>query len=234
MKIVTKKGREKLEEGRDHGLGFAFAKLQKYGLKAMMPLSACKDYLNDVVYTELTGEKIGSIYGFSYGVKKNIFLQTKYGFLLMSVLNHRNGTEWPLNSRYLKAFVEGIKNCQSLINTFCREILQEECDFKILQHSENLFYCCVPPVFLTNTYGISLLTLLLRNGYKYSEGTPIKDFLKNPPKDFYTSDLYMLNDLSRIIDIINLYTYISSPQKTDLHINTVHNQGILSLKYTKI
>lgn len=233
MKIKLKEGREKLSEGRNFGLGFAFAKLIEEGLQAVMPISACKDYLNDVLYTELTGKKLGTIYGFSYGDKKDIILKSGYAFLLFSVLDFSLEKKWPIKDSYIKKFTEGIKNCQEFVNIFCREILQEEIDFKIVQNQENLFWCIVPPIFLTNTYGISLLTLLLRNGYKYQPGSPIKKFLEKPPNDDYTSDVYMLFDLCKIINEKNLAYFIRKPQVNGLNIRDVHNNGLISLKYNK-
>ena len=56
MKFINKQNRGILSEGRNHGMGFAFCKCDGETVETIMPISPCKDYLNDVVYSERSGQ----------------------------------------------------------------------------------------------------------------------------------------------------------------------------------
>jgi hypothetical protein len=77
--LIRKDGRQNLQEGREHGISFALCVPNETGFEEIMPLSACKDYLNDAIYGELMHKKTEKIYGFSHtpvGIYKfdNIYL----------------------------------------------------------------------------------------------------------------------------------------------------------------
>ena len=65
--------RKELGEGRDHGLGFAFLKKNKKDdYETRNAFTACKDYLNDLIYVENTEREIDKIHGFSGKIYKKL------------------------------------------------------------------------------------------------------------------------------------------------------------------
>ena len=90
--ITPKEGRDDLTEGRTYGMAFAFVKKMKTKNKYKMvqPLSPCKDYLAEPVFTENTG--IWSrAYGLEYKKKLNIFSK-KFAYLVIKILKTTNNT----------------------------------------------------------------------------------------------------------------------------------------------
>ncbi len=55
MNIIDKFPRKVLIEGRSYGTSFALAALKDNTFECVGPLSPCKDYLNDQVFSEETG-----------------------------------------------------------------------------------------------------------------------------------------------------------------------------------
>ena len=84
LKIIDKQNRGKLNEGRNYQMGFAFCKkVSNKVLETIQPISPCKDYLNDVVYSERTGKNV-SAYGLNTS-KLGLFDKKK-----KSILSHKN------------------------------------------------------------------------------------------------------------------------------------------------
>ena len=81
MKLIINNTRNKLFEGRTKGISFAFCNKIEDGFEEVMPLSPCKDYLNDAWWAETFNKESNYIYGFSHkpvGLfkKDNIYLST--------------------------------------------------------------------------------------------------------------------------------------------------------------
>ena len=72
MTITEKHDRNVLIEGRSSGMGFAMLKKDKTNYETVNPLSPCKDYLNEVVFTENTGYPTKA-HGLDYKEKLDIF-----------------------------------------------------------------------------------------------------------------------------------------------------------------
>lgn len=241
MEIILKEGRQKLTEGRNFGMGFAFAKLTKSGFEGVMPITACRDYLNDVVFTETSGLESSQVYGFKYGSKKDLFLSDGSAILLISVLHYNHGENWYLHGEYLKKLTENRANSELLIKRFM-ECVDVELDFdvKIIQKDVNLFWVNVPKQFLNNTCGISLLTLLLRVGHYYDGERDIMEFLKGVSKTYFV-DNFLTEPLVELVkgrhinrrslsSVKPIHDY--SPKGSGMH--SIHNFGILAIKSVKI
>ena len=88
--IIDNKNRGVLCEGRDNGMGFAFLKKvddNKY--ETVQPISPCKDYLAEVIFTEKYNVKT-SAYGLSYPKKLNIFSDVAY--MVIEMLPTKSGS----------------------------------------------------------------------------------------------------------------------------------------------
>ena len=113
--IVDKEDRMILQEGRGMGMGFAFLKFEDGVYKTVQPISPCKDYLNDVVYSEATG-KVCTVYGLKYN-KKDIFNQGK-AFIAMSMCPYNGGSKYPTYDKDVVDLKGNIENIQSFINFY--------------------------------------------------------------------------------------------------------------------
>src|SRR5687768_15710647 len=83
LTLVDKQDRSVLCEGRNYGIGFAFCKRTGDVLETVQPVSPCKDYLNDVVYSEHSGQPF-SAWGLRTS-KKNIFYADEGAYVLFQV-----------------------------------------------------------------------------------------------------------------------------------------------------
>lgn len=150
--------REDLREGRDYGIGFALAKRIKKNLRLVQPLSPCKDYLNDVVYSEHTGKDY-SAHGLK-ATKQGIF-EDGAGFLVFGICHYPRGSPYRGFNDDLDYLDEHLDELRAFISFF-------EVNFKLTVPSvfhkikDNRFLCITTPFWYAATYKISLLSSLIR------------------------------------------------------------------------
>lgn len=174
------KGRDKLAEGRNVGLGFGFLKLTKESndeqiYNAIHPISACKDYLNEVVFSEKY-KKPSSAYGFSYK-PQDLFRDSNYVYLGIKIVPYR----LTKNDYYSKRNIDKDKALlqKRMMLPLIREVekaLGVKRTTKIFIANEGLVVKA-PIDWVKSTAAISLYTLLLRLGVFYDKKTHILDFL---------------------------------------------------------
>lgn len=169
IKIINNKNRSILSEGRSNGLCFAFCKATEDSVyETIQPISACKDYLNDIIYNERTGKPI-SAYGLSCTSPTNIFVN-KYAYLVIQVLNDSYQqdnltkqliamqTKLQENYQNLTLFMNYIEEMLGVnIGVYETCINKTENDTQFLVSFSSDFWC-------KYTYTISLYALLLRVG----------------------------------------------------------------------
>ncbi len=176
--ITNTHNRGILNEGRSCGMGHAF--LVKKGenvYDAMMPITACKDFLNDVVYSERSG-KAHRIYGFST-VKTGLFESSDMAYLETAILPYNRTTRKHDNfEKQLKGLEENTKGIQACINEL--EKMLGFTTFSTLEKAEdNRFLLTIPLKWTESTFMISLVTLVARCGHYYKDGDVLAYF-----KDF--------------------------------------------------
>lgn len=218
--------RSKLGEGRNYGVGFAFCRRVKNLLTTIQPISPCKDYLNDVVYSELTGKPFKA-YGLS--TKKEDIFTEQGGFLVFSVClqGPSSLTKYPNFDRDCQALDKNYKELQKFIQFF-------EEKFKLLQLTEitklgdNLFLAKVPKFWLQGTYRISLYSLLIRVGISFNGDKSPMDFLKSFTSD--TSDQYLIvSALPKIDKMLN--GNIPEQPFSSYNNSNVHSNGIVAFNF---
>ena len=106
--------RGKLCEGRNFNMGFAFCKQLEDGtFETVQPLSPCKDYLNDVIYSEHTGN---TFYACGLDTKKHgIFENAPHGFLAIKMLSPKGSVYKDLDSSK-ERLRNNYKNIETLLN----------------------------------------------------------------------------------------------------------------------
>jgi hypothetical protein len=198
MKLIDKQNRKVLGEGRNYGLGFAFAKMiNPETFETVQPISPCKDYLNDVVFSEHT-DKPCKAYGLHY-TKQNIFTDN-YAFLVGKECHYSDGRPYANFSSDEKKMRENIQNLLILLHN-AEDILgfKDKTQHFFLEDNVSLFF--MPIGWCDSTYLTSLYSLLIRVGRWYDPAKDIMTYLSTF-KDF-APDTYLLN--TAIPNIKNLF-----------------------------
>jgi hypothetical protein len=165
-KIVLKRveGRNKLSEGRSTGVAFAYAKKEGNTYTAAHALSPCKDYLNDVLWTEKTG-KDSNACGLHYK-KQDIFKDDTHYLLCEIVYQSNTNTSVEPFKTNFKKDQEEFKNQFENIKVFINKI-ENDIELKILSEfhfDDNLLLCKFSSFWSEDTYLISLYSYLVRLG----------------------------------------------------------------------
>lgn len=225
IKLIDNTNRQNLSEGRSMQMGFGFAKrIDDDTYEMVTPISPCKDYLNDVIWSEAVDKPIYA-YGLSY-TKQNIY-DKEYAYLVMSILTHKNGIEYTGYQEDVKRLEENYKSLEIFINYF-EKTLTKDIFTKIEKIENNKYLVKVPLFFVQGTYLISLYSLLLRAG-QYWNG-------EQNPQEFFDTFQANLTDVSLV--------RASSPKLKKLLENgyvgqnlhelrpgtSVHNTGIVSFQ----
>lgn len=224
---VNNHPRRVLGEGRNKGLGFAFCKLitngEKNTLEAVQPISPCKDYLNDVVYSERTGKPF-SAYGLN--TSKNDIFNDKIGYLVMSVCKRGATIESDYDGYKSECELlnNNIPNLQLFINFF-EEKFKVSGRTNLVKLADNLVLAELPLFWTEATYLISLFTLIARIGMFYKNGD-VLDY-------FYTSKENSAdsNTANIVKNKINLMMAGNIPKQDIMNLTGVHNCGIMSFKF---
>jgi len=184
VKLIVNHTRKPLSEGRSRGLGFGFAKPKGDDFETAMPISPCKDYLNDAVWLENTSEKEVqnfSACGFAY-VRQNLWKEKSFAYLAAQVCkntkNEEMYTEWPAEVRALNTNAD---NIVKLLN-HVEDTLKVEGRTEIYPTlDETIFILKVPVFWVQYSYLISMYTLLVRLGQFYSGSPEPKEYLDTLP-----------------------------------------------------
>jgi hypothetical protein len=202
--IKEVKNRGELNEGRNAGMGFAMLKkVSKDNYETVQPISPCKDYLNEVIFTENSG--IGTRgCGLKYGNKLDIFEATK-AYMVITIQKSKSGegdrNNYHGNSTYeidFKALENNYTFIEKFVNYF-EEALEFNTRTKMSKAIDN-FYLVVLPIEWTNsTHAISLYSFLLRVALYYNDTkvNPL-DYLKNLPNT--NIDYYLKNSILPILE----------------------------------
>ncbi len=174
--LINSHNRASLSEGRNYGFASALAKRVDNTLTTVCPITCCKDFISDVVYTEATGKPY-SIYGLSYS-KQNIF-QDGVGYMIFGIEKRgRELAEYDNYKRDYEMLAGNYNNLEKFINWFEKQFKLQSFT-KIKQLGENRYLAAFPLFWGEGTYLISLYGLLLRVGIFYKDGdvmTYLKDF----------------------------------------------------------
>ncbi len=185
--LVDKLVRKGLVEGRNYGIGHGFCKREGDVVTTIMPITACKDFLNDVVYSERSG-KDHFIYGF-YTKKLGIFVGP-YAHLAMNVCKMGTNPEvaYETYDKEVNELDKNYLNIQQAIQRIEVELTTKnpiEGLTTIYPAQDHKFICEIPIWWTGATFLISLWGLCIRNLVDYSGGCPIEHLEKNQGLDAY-------------------------------------------------
>jgi hypothetical protein len=206
MKLIRKEGRKFLNEGRSSGISYALCKRVRNRFYEIMPLSACKDYLNDAIFAENQNKTTPLIYGFSH---TPVGILKYHTYIYMSVANLTSEKdedptlidEKELNNSLL--FINTIENKlnlkkTSVINTDLYHVLK------------------IDKFWGTRPYLISAYGLLFREGIGYNGSISVEDYISNLTYKVLNTKVY------------NKFLKLASElpeQNTYKMISDIHNKG---------
>lgn len=218
MKLIDKQSRSKLGEGRDHGMGFGFCKLLSSGdFTTVTPISPCKDYLNEVVYTESTGIA-SSAHGLKYS--KTGCLDRDKGYIAFKIMPFMDNSEYREQKEHCENLNKNYLNIQKFLNIF-EEKLGIKDRTEILK-LDDTYILVIPKEWTTGTYKISLYTLLTRVGQFYDGTKEVMKYLET--FDAWTLDNYLMKQALPKIKIVMEKGLVEQDMN---RIDCPHNYGIV-------
>jgi hypothetical protein len=174
--------RKNLQEGRSSGMGFAFLKkISEDEYETVQPISPCKDYLNEVVFTE--NYDIGTqAYGLAYHKKLGIFTKTK-AYMGIEIQKkgqyYHNCSTFEIDSKMLS---DNYKNIELFLQEFDK-LLDNKTLTKIIPQKEGKYLVEIPIEWVQSTIAISMYTLLMRVVLNYDGKEDIWEYLTKISKD---------------------------------------------------
>ncbi len=176
IRIKQTGNRNRLFEGKSRGLGFAFCKkIDDEVFETIAPISACKDYLNDQVYTEQTGKPV-----VAYGLatqKLDLFKDRAY--IVATILpNQRTNSRYDEMDFDIRTLDSNINNIVSLLNYVETQFeIPKEKQTVMLRDDNNCYLLSLPLYWVKYQYLISLYTFFVRMGMFYNGKESVEHFL---------------------------------------------------------
>lgn len=201
INIKEVKDRGVLIEGRASGMGFTFLKkVGKNSYETVQPLSPCKDYLNEPVFTENTGIP-SKAHGLVYNEKLNIFTDVFY--MAIKIVKTKEGIYW--YSKYengfevdIKNLKDNYKNIQNLLN-FIENKIGIEIKTTIEEANDDYFLLTSSVEWSKSTPAISLYSLIIRCSLVY-KGEDVFEYFKN--YNYHNEDKQFLEQAIKKLNII--------------------------------
>lgn len=219
LKVISLANRDVLSEGRSCGLGMGFAKWTPKGLTGLSPISACKDYLNDVIGAEWIKEPISAC-GLTYTPSNVIPRSKSYLWLLTSILLNKSGYSYTPYSTY-KSDVELLKNSISKIEQYMHHVEHEfhiKNPTKIFNtDKEGIYAVRVDKNWFNSPFSISLYALLFRD---------VLDTLEPDAQEFLNSYVKRFPILREFIEH-GLPTHKWEKFKKSTYKGSIHGAGIM-------
>lgn len=151
--------RSKLIEGRNYGMGFAFVKkIKKDTYETVHAVSACKDYLNDIVAAEHMNVE-ASACGLVY--KPQGLFKDGEAYLTFKILPYFNGKEYAEQKKDTEILETLYENIEKEVHDL-EEALKIKGRTKIEKAKNGYYLATIPIEWTSSTYLISLLSLWIR------------------------------------------------------------------------
>lgn len=157
-KIIEKQKRSILNEGRNFGVGFSILKKVKSNFETLIAFTACKDYLNDIIYSETNNVEVSKIHGFYYEYQ-NLFKFKRFFYLGVKSL-HYTYQNWKQFEECDNLIKTNYKNVEKVLN-----IIEDKLNLKTkttVELDEETLIFKVPIYWSKSTQLISLYTLIIR------------------------------------------------------------------------
>lgn len=227
FKFKDEEKRSKLCEGRNYGMGFALCRRENNNIITEMPISPCRDFLNDKVFSENTGKPF-SIYGLNTE-KTGAWDNQKFAYLAFKICKkgRNDDGDYENYKRDKDTLDNNWQNLALFINKFEDKLKLAE-KTTIFKIKDGLFIAELPVFWVQYTYLISLYSLLMRDGFFYDGKKDIIQYLKDFSEDY--EDKYLINSaFSNIEKILNG----NIPKQDFSKGGTIHHIGIVGFHFDK-
>jgi hypothetical protein len=232
--ILQTQHRKQLSEGRSFGMGYAILKKVDDNYETLNAFTACKDYLNDLVYVEISKTKIARIYGFKHSYT-GIFENQDYFYLGLTILDYNNSTnkwekldemntELSNNINILINNINYIEDKFNIINKTNIEVID------IITYNDKLlnvgYVLKLPIEWIQNPYYISFITLFIRLFFNCSDIENVKDDYK----PFIQADSYCVSGILKLFDYKSKNKLFKYPKYDSIPKSKyIHENGCMSI-----
>lgn len=165
MKVNLLHSRKGTMEGRNQGIAMGFVDNK---LNTICPITPCKDFLNEVVYSEYTGIQIDTIYGFKHPVSGVFKGKRKINLAAANCKSDKDLPYTQIDSTQVKNTVKFINKIETRL-FIPKTTVKQVGEFTIFRFSN---------YWISQVYLISLYGLLIRIGVNY-DGTNVLDYYKS-------------------------------------------------------
>lgn len=237
QQIINKFDRSKLGEGRNYGLGYSvLKKVDSLTFEALMAFTACKDYLNDFIYVESTGNSLERVYGFEHKYTGEL-KDKEFFYVGLKSLDYNHGSATHKYDKLLivqNVIKDNYENIIKIINNLEVELYKGHGNgYKEFTKFESLIddtLVLKTPIFwskfsfLFSMYGLFIRCFL--DATKEDTKLSVLDLLNNKKETLIVSDIIMLEPMKKFFvknDVKKLLNY-KYPDKVVGH--TLHNYGI--------
>ena len=235
LKLIDKQDRSVLGEGRNHQMGFAFCKLVDQGTaETVHPISPCKDYCSDVVWTEHVGKHVDCC-GLKYD--KNGIFDGKVSYLALKICDYFTYATRQQGNRYpqLKADQERVQKNRPYMEVLFNDIERRmgiDPLTKIHPTNTDAYVAQMAYFWSRYPYLTSLYCLLMRAAQFYDGKEDPQDYLKSlrTPGKGLSMDSYHWNTAGpRLTYLMQVGAANVPVQHMDATQNgtTFHSQGII-------
>lgn len=215
--------RSTFAEGRNSGMGFAFAKREGSVFNASQPLSACKDFLNDEVWSEVTGNPY-KMYG-QKSFKKDLFTDKRYAYMLISFLPPNGSSENEWSKKGLTELIENKDNVRRILRKL-DSIMQTKYRTEVeLTDNPDVLLVKMPIEYTKTSYATGLYTLICRNGVNYNQGDNFLKYLKEG--NIYPQDKYLLPSAIKFFELSKEKQQNIFEQSSNFINGCPHDKGIV-------
>lgn len=232
-KLIDEFKRGGLGEGRSYGLGFSIVdKLSNGDYKALMAFTACKDYLNDFVYVESTGNALGEVHGFKHNYV-GAFKGKDYFYPAFRPVNHLGGSKYVNFEKVEDSLKNNYKNIIAFLNKLEKELKVENLsEFesyidKTLIIKTSMFWAKYP--FLFSMYGL-LVRCFLNVTEEELKGDIIKTIIDKKTL-MIPEDGSLLQSIKAYLPNLNRDKLLNYSYPATISPDYIHNFGIVGRLY---
>jgi hypothetical protein len=225
-----------LGEGRNFGVGFAYVtptrSNSKRIFKTMQAFSACKDYLNDLIYVERHNKPLAKVHGFKH-TYTGFFKNKDFLYLGVKVVHYNCGALWQQFTEASNLFKSQKEHLLTSINKLEDHLSVSDNRTILYGISDTEFVFKIPAIWGQRAWLTSLMTLWIRCFFNITEedaSLPIKKILStHKNKIFIPADKYLVQTIEPFINR-DEYKSLLNTEYDIIHTvpSTIHSFGISS------
>lgn len=213
--IDVKHNRNSLSEGRSRGISIGFVRHVKDDkFETVMPISPCKDYLNDLVFVETRKQDLSKIYGYKHELLN--FFNDDMNFMAATVVSNSGAVS-----------LDNYKNIEIFLNKF-EDYYNIEVKTGIFETKDDgMLLVQLSNEWCKQPYLISLYGLLFRIATSYDGSEDVLKYINETNR--YDNNDYI--KMKQIVNKLKKLKEIGFVEQKYINVtgHVVHNCGILGI-----